>query len=190
MVRNFFRTPTRSFAMAVFAVLLAGVVGPQFVYLTARDGGFERAGWKIDLSKWRTLRGTLNGQPTIRTDIITEENGQSHHELWLNSGHALRYMDVPVNAVSEFVVAARVHPAWTQLPPMQFQVVATGSAGGQLLATVAVPPDAPSEWQMLTLDLHALSGQQVDIEIRPVSPVSGVWTLWRDPAIQIKKLSR
>lgn len=190
MVKIFFKTSGRSFAMAVFAVLLAGAVGPKFVYLTARDGGFERAGLQIDLSTWRMLRGTLDGQAAMHTDMTSQENGQFHHELWINSGQALRYMNVPVSAMSEFVVAARVHPAWAPVPPMQFQVVATGSAGGRLLATVAVPTGVSSEWQMLTLDLQTLSGQHADIEIRPLSPVSGTWTLWRDPAIQITKSSR
>jgi hypothetical protein len=183
-------TPARLAAAAAAVVAIGGLCGPALVQTVVHDGGFARNGWNIDLSRWPDLEARRDGQALLHTNMRVAENGVEHGETWINSGQSLTFRNVPTNAVANFTVLARVHPAWNpgaSLPPIAFRVSVL--AHGERRVTemkVEGPREQAGEWQRIEVPLSMYSGRTVDIEMEPVAPQQGVWTLWRDPAVTPK----
>ena len=184
-----FATPARVFWLAALSVAISGLAGPIIIYRLAKDGGFEHYGWNIDMGKWNDIKGYLGGQPIMHMDILTNEGGKVHNEMWINTGQKIVFRNVPATSATEFVSYVRVHPAWNpgdSLDPLIFRATARDGHMVTVADTrVEGTREFSGEWKKLTLDLSGYSGRKIDIEIMPISQYPGIWTLWRDPVVQV-----
>lgn len=180
-------TPTRLTVASLAVITLLALVAPRLVQGAIGDGGFQKYGWNLDLSRWPNLRARRDGQSLLHTNLRTNENGVDHGEVWINSGQTLAFRRVPTSDAGNFTVLARVHPAWnagSALAPMAFRVTAS-ALGEQQVAEVPIAGarEQAGEWRRVTVPLAKFAGRKVDILMEPVAQQPGVWTLWRDPAI-------
>lgn len=189
-VRNIISSPARMLVVSVLLLFIAGLCGPALVARLAADGGFLRYGWNSDLSRWNRITVNRGDQPLLHTDLLTSENGIKHKEMWINTGQSITFQGVTATEATQFVSLARVHPAWNAgaaLGALMFRAtVRAGGADAVVEVRVEGPREQAGEWQRLVVDLSRFAGEEVDIEIKPVSRSVGTWTLWRDPAIAVR----
>ena len=183
-------TPLGVFWLSVASVLFAGLVGPLVVPKLNHDGGFGRYGWNIDLAEWSNIRGKKGDQPLPNTNIKYSEGGQVHKMFWLNTGQSLTFLHISGSKGASFMCHVRIHPEWNAGSPIeklifratvkdkQKETVFDLAVGGSRIEA--------GEWKQLTFDLAPFFGEDVSIEIKPVSKQAGIWTLWRDPNIFVK----
>ena len=180
-------TPTRLAVASLAVITLAAVAAPRLVQGAIGDGGFQKYGWNIDLSRWPNLRAKRDDQSLLHTNLRTNENGVDHGEVWINSGQTLAFRRVPTSDAGNFTVLARVHPAWnagSALAPMAFRVTASALGEQQVVEVpIAGAREQAGEWKRVTVPLAKFAGRKVDIVMEPVAQHPGVWTLWRDPAV-------
>ena len=184
-------TPYRLAAASLAVAAFAGLCGPILTQQLMNDGGFVRYGWNIDLSRWSDLTANRDGQALLHTDLRSIENGVDHGEIWINTGQSLTFRNIPATEATKFSVSARIHPAWNAgatIEPVAFRAI-VHSAGVQEVAEVTVEGarEQAGEWRQVAVDLSKFSGRNIKIEISPVAKQSGIWTLWRDPAISVAR---
>ena len=124
-LRDRFLSANRLLAYSMIFVLLAGLVSPFVMRWVLNDGGFQRFGWKIDLTEWGDTLAYRDNQPLIHTDLESEENGRRYVSMWINSGQSLLFRNVPATDHTQFECEAMVNSEWNPgaaLPLIDFRV--------------------------------------------------------------------
>jgi len=166
-------------------VIASALIAPRVVYRMLGDGGFERYGYPIKLGDWPGLRTGRNDQAPIPVDAVTLENGVKHRDYWVNTGQWIGFRKVPATGHSMLTCQVRIHPAWSAGGTARFRLQARDRSGQMISSEVDYVADANAPWREASLDLAPLAGREVEIKIIPMSPAPGVWTLLRDPRIDI-----
>ena len=178
-------TPNSITLLALAMVLASALIAPRAVYRLLDDGGFEQWGHPINLAEWPRMRTFRNGEAPLHTDAVNVENGVSHRDFWVNTGQWLGFRNVPATAYSRLACLVRVHPLWGSGGTARFRLQARAEDGTMVSDEVDFTADAQAPWREASLDLSPLAGHEVDIRIMPMSAAPGMWTLLRDPRIEI-----
>jgi len=187
MKRNWQHLVTpNSITWAAFVMVFASaIIAPRVVYRLLDDGGFEHWGHSINLAEWPEMRTFRNGEAPLTTDAVNVENGISHRDFWVNTGQWLSFRHVPVTTYSRLTCLVRVHPRWPTGGTARFRLQALAKDAPVISSDITLPTDAQAPWGEASLDLAPLAGRDVDIRIMPMSATPGMWTLLRDPRIEI-----